>query len=86
MIQQLPGRMRLENPSTGLQLRSKREFNKTLKKALRLEIGKRAVRIFSGLRTIKNWTLWRVYHPVPRSRMVELYLHSHKRLHGFLLS
>jgi hypothetical protein len=42
-----------------LHLRRKREFNKTLKKTLGLEIGKQATVISSGLQKIKNWTLWK---------------------------
>jgi hypothetical protein len=53
------GKIGTKNPGTRLQLRRKREFNKTFKKTLRLEIGKRAAGISSGLQIIKNWTLWR---------------------------
>jgi hypothetical protein len=41
----------------------KRKFNKTFKKILGLEIGKRAIGISSGLLTIENWTLWRGQPP-----------------------
>jgi hypothetical protein len=38
---------------------TQRGFNKTLKKTVWLEIGKRAAEISSRLRTIKDWALWR---------------------------
>jgi hypothetical protein len=44
----------IKNPGTRKQLRCKREFNKTLKKTLGLEIRKPAFGISSGLRTIKD--------------------------------
>jgi hypothetical protein len=50
------------------QPRSKREFNKALRKTLGMELGKREAGISSGLQTIKEWTLWRCQPPPKRKK------------------
>jgi hypothetical protein len=47
----------IRNRGLRQELQSKKEFNKTLRETLELEIVKRAMS--SRLRKIKNWTLWR---------------------------
>jgi hypothetical protein len=69
----------IKNLGTGLQLRRKREFNKIFKKTLGLEIGKPAVGISSGLRTIKDWALWRGRLPPKRSKSHSHVLHKKSR-------
>jgi hypothetical protein len=49
----------IKNLGTRLQLYCNKEFNKTLKKTLGLEIGKQAFGISSGLQPIKDYALWR---------------------------
>jgi hypothetical protein len=53
----------IKNPGTRQQLRRTREFSKTLKNTLGLEIRKRAVGISSRLQEYKDRTLWRCQPP-----------------------
>jgi hypothetical protein len=62
------GKIGMKNPRTRLQLRRKREFNKTFKKTLGPEIGKLEAGNSSRLQTIKNWTLWRGRSPPKRKK------------------
>jgi hypothetical protein len=47
-----------------------KEIQKTIRKTLGLEIGKRAVEIFNGLQKMKNWTLWRG-QPPPKQKKIK---------------
>jgi hypothetical protein len=44
-------------------LQSKREFNKTFRETLGLEVMEQAVTISSGLPKVRDWTLWRGWLP-----------------------
>jgi hypothetical protein len=44
-------------------LRSKREFNKTIRKTSGLEIAKQAIKFSFGLQKMSYWTLWRGWTP-----------------------
>jgi hypothetical protein len=57
----------IRNHGLRQQLRTKREFNKALRKTLGLEIMKREVGISSDLREMRNWTLWRG-RPPPKQK------------------
>jgi hypothetical protein len=57
----------IRNRGLRQQLRSKREFTKTLRKILALEFRKRSVRSTVELRKIKNWMLWRS-RPPPKKK------------------
>jgi hypothetical protein len=68
--QQLQGDKRIKNPGTRRQLnlkieRTSEEFNR---KALVLEFMKRATRMFSGLRKMRNLTLWKGRPPLKRKK------------------
>jgi hypothetical protein len=46
-----------------LRLRSKMEFNKTIRKTFGLEIARRAIEFFFGLQKMSDCTLWRSWTP-----------------------
>jgi hypothetical protein len=55
----------IRNRCVRQQLQSEREFTKIYRKTAGLEIVKRIARSTVGLRTIRNWTLWRG-QPLPK--------------------
>jgi hypothetical protein len=68
--QKLHSRKRIKDLGDRLPLclRNERTFSRIYRKTIGLEIVKRAVRISSGMRKIKDWTLWRGQHPPKRKR------------------
>jgi hypothetical protein len=60
----------IRNRGLRQQLRSKREFNKTLRKTLGLDFVKETAGMSSRLRKVKNWILWRGRPPPKRKKIL----------------
>jgi hypothetical protein len=68
-----------------LRLRSERTTNGIYRKTIGLEIVKRAVGISSGLRKIRNWTLWRGSTPSKsEEKPTRLIKHYAMKVYGVL--